>query len=169
MTTQYIHTFATYNCWANGTLSAFICGQAPGLADNTMSSSFPSIKETFIHIHSAETIWLSRLQESIPGADWMIHPKNRIDEVTEKLNQQSTDLKHYVSSLDEFTLGSTIHYKTSGGIAYQHRCLDVLIHCFNHSTYHRGQVVTMMNQLHLENLPQTDYIFFLRKIGMQRN
>jgi len=34
---------------------------------------------------------------------------------------------------------------------------------FNHSTYHRGQLVTMMRQLGETNVPVTDFIAFARK------
>ncbi|MFN2424735.1 MAG: DinB family protein [Cryomorphaceae bacterium] len=33
----------------------------------------------------------------------------------------------------------------------------------NHSTYHRGQLVTMGRQAGLSTPPQTDYIFYVRK------
>ena len=31
---------------------------------------------------------------------------------------------------------------------------DVLLHVFNHGTYHRGQLVTMLRQLGASNIPE---------------
>ncbi len=37
---------------------------------------------------------------------------------------------------------------------------DALLHCANHASYHRGQVVSLLRQLGATP-PATDYIFFL--------
>jgi uncharacterized damage-inducible protein DinB len=39
----------------------------------------------------------------------------------------------------------------------------VLHHIFNHSTYHRGQLVTMLRQLGSKDIPATDFIAFVKK------
>jgi uncharacterized damage-inducible protein DinB len=37
---------------------------------------------------------------------------------------------------------------------------DMLHHCMNHSTYHRGQVIMMLRQLGFENPPHLDFMFW---------
>jgi uncharacterized damage-inducible protein DinB len=39
---------------------------------------------------------------------------------------------------------------------------QILMHCFNHSSYHRGQLVTMMRQLDLTDIPAMDLVVFQR-------
>jgi len=39
----------------------------------------------------------------------------------------------------------------------------MLLHVFNHGTYHRGQIVNMLRQLGIEKIPQTDFIVWSRK------
>jgi uncharacterized damage-inducible protein DinB len=39
----------------------------------------------------------------------------------------------------------------------------MLLHVFNHGTYHRGQLVTMLRQLGIENIPATDFIVWSRE------
>jgi uncharacterized damage-inducible protein DinB len=34
------------------------------------------------------------------------------------------------------------------------------MHCMNHSTYHRGQIVTMGRNLGFTDAPMTDYNFY---------
>ncbi|MCW3088046.1 MAG: hypothetical protein JWQ78_1432, partial [Sediminibacterium sp.] len=39
---------------------------------------------------------------------------------------------------------------------------EILLHLFNHGTYHRGQLVTLLRQVGVEEIPRTDYIEFSR-------
>ena len=38
---------------------------------------------------------------------------------------------------------------------------DMILHCMNHSSFHRGQVINMFRQLEFESIPRTDIIYFL--------
>jgi uncharacterized damage-inducible protein DinB len=39
----------------------------------------------------------------------------------------------------------------------------MLLHLFNHGTYHRGQLVTMLRELGIEKIPPTDFIVWSRR------
>ncbi|MGI8581133.1 MAG: DinB family protein [Chitinophagaceae bacterium] len=39
---------------------------------------------------------------------------------------------------------------------------EMLLHLFNHQTFHRGQIVTMFRQLGFDKIPPTDFIVFSR-------
>jgi uncharacterized damage-inducible protein DinB len=39
---------------------------------------------------------------------------------------------------------------------------QLLLHCFNHSTQHRGQVITLMRTLGLGDIPANDLVVFQR-------
>ncbi|MBK6775796.1 MAG: hypothetical protein IPG74_08100 [Flavobacteriales bacterium] len=38
------------------------------------------------------------------------------------------------------------------------------MHCFNHSSYHRGQLVSMMHALNMDEIPTSDLIVYFRSI-----
>ncbi|MBD0288544.1 MAG: DNA polymerase, partial [Flavisolibacter sp.] len=40
---------------------------------------------------------------------------------------------------------------------------QMLLHLFNHGTYHRGQLVNMLRQLEVSPIPQTDFIVWSRR------
>jgi uncharacterized damage-inducible protein DinB len=40
----------------------------------------------------------------------------------------------------------------------------MLMHAFNHASYHRGQAVTIMRQLSLEEIPALDLVVFQRSL-----
>ena len=53
-------------------------------------------------------------------------------------------------------------YKDLKGTPYVQQAWQMIMHCLNHSSYHRGQVVTQMRELGLEDIPRTDLIHFQR-------
>jgi uncharacterized damage-inducible protein DinB len=42
--------------------------------------------------------------------------------------------------------------------------VDMIHHCMNHSTYHRGQLITMGRQAGLADPPRTDFIYYVRAV-----
>jgi len=46
---------------------------------------------------------------------------------------------------------------------YKQPVCQMILHVFNHGTYHRGQLVNMLRQLGIEKIPQTDFIVWSRK------
>jgi uncharacterized damage-inducible protein DinB len=39
----------------------------------------------------------------------------------------------------------------------------MMLHVFNHGTYHRGQLVNMLRQLGIEKIPPTDFSVWSKK------
>ena len=55
-----------------------------------------------------------------------------------------------------------IAYKNSKGDSYENLLEDILAHLINHGTHHRAQIGQQLKLAGLENLPNTDYIFYIR-------
>ena len=58
-----------------------------------------------------------------------------------------------------------ITYKVLDGKEYKSTTEEIIIHCMNHSTYHRGQLITMLHQSGFKDVGSTDYIRFCREKG----
>ena len=54
-------------------------------------------------------------------------------------------------------------YKNTKKDQFKQPVYEMLLHLFNHQTYHRGQLITMLRQSGETNIPNTDLISFLRK------
>lgn len=82
-----------------------------------------------------------------------------------KLNQlQQIDIENFEQSIqiiNEKKLDEQISYKNSKGQAYTNTVADILFHIVNHTTYHRGQLISLLKN---EGVPPlvTDYIFYKR-------
>jgi uncharacterized damage-inducible protein DinB len=70
----------------------------------------------------------------------------------------------WISNAQEHMFQHEFIYLNSKKEQFKQPVYQVLVHIFNHGTYHRGQLVTMLRQLGVEKIPQTDYIVWTRKV-----
>ena len=56
-----------------------------------------------------------------------------------------------------------ITYSNLKGDPMKNSVYEIAFHCLNHSTYHRGQLITILRQLGAIDLPGTDFIAYLRE------
>ncbi len=153
---------ARYNAWANGLFTGSVREQPDGVLDREITSSFSSIRKTVIHVWSAEDTWLQRL-ESVPDPAWQGKFSGSIAEVCDRWNESSAKLVRFVESKeDEAAFTERISYKNLKGDPCYDRIDAILQHIFNHATYHRGQLTTMLRQAGVTTIPGTDLITFAR-------
>ncbi|MEP7170437.1 MAG: DinB family protein [Bacteroidota bacterium] len=151
-----------YNLWANTKLLHFIIEVGEEKADIIQNSSFLSIRETLYHIWGAETIWLNRLV-SKPFTGWPgTNFKGTLKEAGELFLKISKDFVAFTEGKSEAEFNAIINYKNIEGKEFSNTISQIIIHCMNHSTFHRGQIITMLRNAGFTNLSSTDYITFCR-------
>jgi uncharacterized damage-inducible protein DinB len=155
--------YASYNLWANRRLAEIFAGLPEEKLEQHVESSFPSAKLTFLHIWDAELIWLKRLQ----GTSLQAFPSRSFNgttaEVFEGMLGNSSDFLHFIENQPDDFFPKTMQFTTINSGAYSQQAYEMIHHCMNHSTYHRGQLVTIGRQLGLNKIPPTDLIFYLRE------
>ncbi len=152
-----------YNCWANGKICNFIHEAGEEAADTTFISSFSTIRKTLYHIWDAELVWLKRLnQQDIEKWPPSGSFTGSLDQGIFELLQNSEAFARYIEQLEEASLMKSISYKNTSGKEFQNRVCDMITHCMNHSTYHRGQLVILLRQAGYTEVSSTDYITFCR-------
>ena len=160
---QLLQQFAAYNVWANNKIIDCINNLSDEQISREIASSFPSIKKTILHIWDAEAMWWQRLKLS----EKIIRPSDEFDgsfaELVKKLDQQSNEWKDWVDNATEIQLQHVFAYQNTKKEQFKQPVNEMLLHLFNHGTYHRGQLVTMLRQLAVDKIPATDFIVFSRK------
>lgn len=145
-----IHQMWVYNDWANRRIIDTLTAIGPDL---------PYICLHLVsHIVNTQAVWLSRMK----GVPTQLKPwdDHSISECKELHEQSSAGLKDCVeTNLEGFT--HNINYKNTTGVSYQNNLQDILLHTFNHATYHRGQIAMELRRNGFEP-PVTDYIHFMR-------
>ncbi len=158
--------YAAYNVWAHHKLLYQIQQMDEQHWYAEVPSSFNSLYKTILHMWDAESGWFQRmrLHEKIVVPSASFDPS--LKDACNGLVQQSMQWEPLINEgLGEEGLRSALQYKNSRGEVFQQPVHEVLLHVFNHSAYHRGQLVTMMRHLGETNIPQTDFILFARKAG----
>ena len=68
----------------------------------------------------------------------------------------------YALALAADELRAEVLYRDLKGNQHTSMRLEALMHAFNHATDHRGQLITMMRESGLEEVPGTDLIQYQR-------
>ena len=112
-----------------------------------IESSFPSIFKTLLHVLDAQYLWLYRLKnDHFPDAPSKSFDGN-ISDLIKLIRSTSESLKQFVSEMKSSDLNKTLTYKDSEGKIHSSPFSETILHCINHSTFHRGQIITMLRQL----------------------
>ncbi len=154
--------YTQYNLWANQRMVDTFGNVGEEQFNATIVSSFPSIRTTFLHIWDAESLWLSRLNGISPDAFPSKTFQGDSQAVLEAVLQTSKEFADFVAFQTEDFFAETIQFKTLSYGGGMQKAYEMVHHCMNHSTLHRGQLITMGRQLGLEKFPPTDFIFYLR-------
>lgn len=159
---ELLVSYASYNYWANQELIKKVLSLSPDLQEAEVKSSFSSLKATIIHMWDAESIWWQRikLQENIVVPSLSFHPTTQ--EAADGLLQQDKDWQNWVQQASLPQLEHVFAYQNSKKEQFKQPIWEMLMHMFNHGTFHRGQLVTILRQLGEEKIPQTDYIHYTR-------
>ena len=154
--------FTNYNVWANTKLAGFILEAGEEKSDVSQNSSFSSIRKTLYHIWDAETIWIKRLQGD-SFTDWPSKNFNgTLKAACESFLKNSENFVLYAKEKSETELNSAVTYKTLDGNEFSNITSYIIMHVMNHSTFHRGQIITLLRNTGFDKFSSTDYITFCR-------
>ena len=154
--------YAAYNLWAHQRIVNFMYGLNEEQHHREILSSFSSLYKTIFHVWTAETAWWQRMH----GGQTMIKEDpfhGSFRQAGEALLAKDQDWLNWVNSTKEDYFSATIEYKNLKGEIFQEYLYHILLHLFNHGTYHNGQLVTMFHHLGLEGIPATDFIVWARE------
>ena len=146
--------YAAYNHWANQQFADWLNEATEEDMNREIESSFSSLKETVIHIWSAEYLWLQAVKgessENSPARNF----EGSKDDLLKGWLKASENFSQHVSTLTS----EDLQLKREDE---DYSMADMIHHCMNHSTYHRGQLITMGRQAGLKDPPRTDFIYYV--------
>ena len=158
-----IQTLYAFNFWATKRIMGIVATVPADEFSKDMASSHGGIRGTLVHTMGAEEIWLKRWKgETITGGLREIdYPAFGI--LAAKWEQVEREILHFCASLkSDADIHRVFDYKDLKGNPYTSILSEAMQHLVNHSTYHRGQVVTMLRQAGVKPIA-TDMIAFYRE------
>nr|WP_068890894.1 DinB family protein [Pedobacter panaciterrae] len=138
-----------YNNWANSLLLDALISNSSLLPESCI--------QLFSHIVNAQLIWASRINGTTATVGvWQLHNLETCRILLEEGANGLTQAEQLKA------IGTqTIKYTISTGVRFETSVVDILLHTFNHGTYHRAQIAKEM-KLHNIKPVNTDYILFVR-------
>lgn len=160
---ELLRQFATYNIWANQKILELILSLPGERQKQELSSSFKSLYTTVLHMWDAESTWWQRMKLHeriiVPSENF----NGTMQDVCNGLLQQNHQWLDWINNATEIGLEHVFHYQNTKKEQFKQPVWQMILHVFNHGTYHRGQLVNMLRQLGIEKIPQTDFIVWSRK------
>jgi uncharacterized damage-inducible protein DinB len=148
-----------YTLWANRLVLETAASIPHEALTRDAGVSFGSLLGTMAHILRSQRRWLARftgqmLPEAVEFPD--------LESLSAGWAETAAQLEFFLASLTEDQLAADITWVDSDGPVYTTPLWQPVTHMVNHSTFHRGQVVSLMRQLGYQP-PKTDLIHFFLK------
>jgi uncharacterized damage-inducible protein DinB len=161
MTQKEIQLLYDYDKWADLKILEAIATLTGDQYKKDLGSSFGGIRGTLVHILSADRVWLCRwtgkTMALLKAEDFPT-----IEVVKKQWDTYHFEIGNFVRSLSDEKLNESLAYTDFKGNSYAHPLCQQMQHKVNHSSYHRGQVVTMLRQLEV-GVVSTDFINYIRQ------
>jgi len=162
MTTDEARQLFGYDAWANARMFDAAEGLTQEEVEKPIVSSFPSVGATLAHIVYGEWLWFQRWLGASPTSSPAWAGTTILAELEARLAAVEAGRAAFLAGLTDADLAAEVSYRGGDGKAFAHPLGDLMRHVVNHSTYHRGQVVTMLRQLG-HTPPSTDFTRYLRE------
>ena len=166
MNVQEFKLLYDFDAWANHRILDACSSLSDEQFTRNLGNSFPSVRDTLCHICGAEWIWLERWHGRSPSTLPNAADYPNAEAVRRRWAEVERDLLDYVASLSSDDLQRVVTFKSLAGVPYSQPLWQCLQHVANHSTYHRGQITTMLRQLGAKPV-STDMIAFYRERNPQ--
>ncbi len=145
--------------WATARLLAAAATLDAAAWARDLGGSFPTLGGTLAHVVGAEWLWLQRWQGAEPTAEpaWATTPTP--DGLRAALADVQRERAAFLDGLDGDALDRPLTYTLFSGAVQTLPLREALLQVVFHSTYHRGQVASMLRRLGATP-PATDYLAY---------
>ncbi len=158
---ELLQQYAAYNIWATRLLVDRINKLTEEEINREIASSFPSLYKTIQHMWLAEEAWWQRLK-LVENLDLQSYKfTGPFNELIANLAKQSQQWAEWVNAATENQLEHVFAYIRNKE-QIKMPVYQMLQHVFNHASYHRGQLVTILRQLGADKIPATDFSAYCR-------
>jgi uncharacterized damage-inducible protein DinB len=147
MTVKDLENLFDYGYWANKKLFDVISRLTPEQFTKTVDGSHGSIRNTMVHVLSAEWGWLSRCGGPERGAPLNPADYPTAESVVAAWNKVETYLREFLSKLRDENLARNAEFVIGATEKRSMPVGELLQHAANHGVHHRGQVSLLLRLL----------------------
>jgi uncharacterized damage-inducible protein DinB len=163
MTLEEIKVLWDFNTWADGLVFDAVARLSPEQYQRDMQSSHGGILGTLAHIVSAERGWLGRWTNDRPIQQSSLQDVASVEELRGHWQQVGEKMQQYLTTLNNARLQELMTTTSQSGLV-TNSYWQMIQHVVDHSSYHRGQIVTMLRQVSVTP-PSTGLLRFYRDMA----
>ena len=136
-----------YGYWANRKLFAVLVQLAPEQFTQQVAGSYGSIRNTLVHVLSAEWGWLDRCGGAERGP--ALKPDNypTVESVVETWSEVEAHMRAFLPTLTDADLAREVEFTIPGRETRLMPVGQLLQHAANHGVHHRAQVALLLRLL----------------------
>jgi len=153
---SYFIELADFSNWADNRAIDWLNQITDEQWDQIANSSFGSVRDTAVHIVSAKKIWIdfwTNVQHPIYLSSKF---KGTREDLIDIWKRTSAQLKSFIENYPAENYTTEIYVRKPNGELSTMEFRKTFPHMINHSTYHRGQLVTLLRQSGFLSLSNTD-------------
>src|SRR5262245_56663724 len=160
MNSDEIRTLFAFNTWANHKMLAACQVLTAEEFSKDLHNSFGSVRGTLVHIMGAEWVWLQRWLGDSPRALFSQEAFPNLTSIESRWITLQQEQQAFIATLTDERLTEKLAYTNFKGQRFEYTIAHMIQHVVNHSSYHRGQIVTLLRQLG-RPAPSTDLLLYI--------
>lgn len=158
-TLEDVRRLHDFHRWATDRALDAAAPVTAGQLDLPWGGSFGSGRGLLRHVVGAERLWLERWRgtslQSIPE----FPPAAGGRDFRDAWRAVAAEQHAFLEALTAERLSTPLTYVNLKGETWTYPLADILLHCANHGTYHRGQITHLLRDLGMA-APSTDFLIF---------
>ena len=147
MTVEHLKALFDYSYWANSGLRDVLSHVTTEQFTQPVAGSYGSIRNTMVHMVSAEWGWLERCGGATRGPALNAQDYPTVTALFDQWRYVEARVREFLSTLQDDDLGRVVEFTIGGGSRQSMALGQLLHHAAIHGVHHRGQVVLLLRAL----------------------
>jgi uncharacterized damage-inducible protein DinB len=147
MTVKDLETMFDYGYWANRKLFEVVSHLTPEQFTQSVAGSYGSVRNTMVHVLSAEWGWLDRCGGAQRGAPLSAVDYPTVASLLDRWQQVEAHVREFFRTLRDEDLGRVVEFAIGTGPKQAMPLGELMHHAAIHGVHHRGQVALLLRSL----------------------
>jgi uncharacterized damage-inducible protein DinB len=147
VTVEDLRTLFDYCYWANAGLRDVLSRLTTERFTQPVAGSYGSIRNTMVHMLSAEWGWLERCGGTTRGPALNAQDFPTVTSLFDRWQYVEARVRAFLSTLQDEDLGRIVEFAIGGGSRQSMALGRLLHHAAVHGVHHRGQVALLLRTL----------------------
>jgi uncharacterized damage-inducible protein DinB len=147
MTVKDLERLFDYSYWANARLFGVIVGLSADEFTQPVAGSYGSVRNTLVHMLSAEAGWLDRSGGSKRGPKLVADDFPTAESLVQAWTTVESKMRTFLAGLRDEDLDRDIEFELESFGRRSMKLGDLLYHAANHGVHHRGQIALLLGLL----------------------